>query len=168
GLDAARAMAAIPVIGICEAALSMACFIAQRFTVVTTTERSRVPVEGLVQRYGMSGRARVRAADIPVLALDDPASGAVGKLRDEIARAVEEDRAEAIVLGWAGMADLAHRLQSEFGLPVVDGVGAALKQAEALVALGLATSKRGAYATPLAKPYRGMLKSFSPGAVAAE
>ncbi|RWE39799.1 MAG: aspartate/glutamate racemase family protein [Mesorhizobium sp.] len=168
GLDAARAMAAIPVIGICEAALSMASFIAQRFTVVTTTERSRVPVEGLVQRYGMSGRARVRAADIPVLALEDPASGAVGRLRDEIARAVEEDRAEAIVLGCAGMADLAQRLQSEFGLPVVDGVGAALKQAEALVALGLATSKRGAYATPLAKPYRGMLKSFSPGAVAAE
>ncbi|WP_208703037.1 MULTISPECIES: aspartate/glutamate racemase family protein [unclassified Mesorhizobium] len=168
GLDAARAMAAIPVIGICEAALSMASFIAQRFTVVTTTERSRVPVEGLVQRYGMSGRARVRAADIPVLALEDPASGAIGKLRDEIARAVEEDRAEAIVLGCAGMADLAQRLQSEFGLPVVDGVGAALKQAEALVALGLATSKRGAYANPLAKPYRGMLKSFSPGAVAAE
>ncbi|WP_189553331.1 aspartate/glutamate racemase family protein, partial [Mesorhizobium sp. M8A.F.Ca.ET.021.01.1.1] len=83
GLDAARAMAAIPVIGICEAALSMACFIAQRFTVVTTTERSRVPVEGLVQRYGMSGRARVRAADIPVLALEDPASGAVDKLRGE-------------------------------------------------------------------------------------
>ncbi|MBZ9670950.1 MULTISPECIES: aspartate/glutamate racemase family protein [unclassified Mesorhizobium] len=168
GLDAARAMAAIPVIGICEAALSTACFIAQRFTVVTTTERSRVPVEGLVQRYGMSARARVRAAEIPVLALEDPASGAVGKLRDEIARAVEEDRAEAIVLGCAGMADLAHRLQSEFGLPVVDGVGAALKQAEALVALGLSTSKRGAYANPLAKPYRGMLKSFSPGAVAAE
>jgi len=41
GLDAARAMSAIPVIGICEAALSVASFIAQRFTVVTTTERSR-------------------------------------------------------------------------------------------------------------------------------
>ena len=168
GLDAARAMAAIPVIGICEAALSMASFIAQRFTVVTTTERSRVPVEGLVQRYGMAGRARVRAADIPVLALEDPASGAIGKLRDEIARAVEEDRAEAIVLGCAGMADLAHQLQADFGLPVIDGVGAAIKQAEALIALGLSTSKRGAYASPLAKPYRGMLKSFSPGAVAAE
>ncbi|MDF2388402.1 aspartate/glutamate racemase family protein, partial [Nostoc ellipsosporum NOK] len=168
GLDAARAMAAIPVIGICEAALSMASFIAQRFSVVTTTERSRVPVEGLVQRYGMSGRARVRAADIPVLALEDPASGAVGKLRDEIARAMEEDRAEAIVLGCAGMADLAQRLQADFGLPVIDGVGAAIKQAEALIALGLSTSKRGAYASPLAKPYRGMLESFSPGAIAAE
>ncbi|MER9134808.1 aspartate/glutamate racemase family protein [Mesorhizobium sp. M0830] len=168
GLDAARAMAGIPVIGICEAALSIAAFIAQRFTVVTTTERSLVPVEGLVQRYGMAGRVRVRAADISVLALEDPASGAVGKLRDEIARAIGEDRAEAIVLGCAGMADLAHRLQAEFQLPVIDGVGAALKQAEALISLGLSTSKRGAYASPLAKPYRGVLKSFSPGIAAAE
>ncbi|WP_032926172.1 aspartate/glutamate racemase family protein [Mesorhizobium loti] len=168
GLDAARAMATIPVLGICEAALSLASFIAQRFSVVTTTDRSRVPVEALVQRYGMAGRARVRAADIPVLALDDPASGAVEKLRGEIARAIEEDRAEAIVLGCAGMADLAHRLQEEFSLPVIDGVGAAVKQAEALIALGLSTSKRGAYASPLAKPYRGVLKSFSPGMIAAE
>ena len=121
---------------------------------------------GAALRHG--GRARVRAADIPVLALEDPASGAVEKLRAEIARAIEEDRAEAIVLGCAGMADLAHRLQAEFGLPVIDGVGAAVKQAEALIALGLSTSKRGAYASPLAKPYRGMLKSFSPGMIAAE
>ena len=168
GLDAARAMASIPVIGICEAALSVASYIAQRFTVVTTTERSRVPVEGLVQRYGMAGRARVRAADIAVLSLEDAASGAVEKLRAEIARAIAQDRAEAIVLGCAGMADLAHRLQEEFDLPVIDGVGAALKQAEALVALGLSTSKRGAYASPLAKPYLGVLKSFSPGTIAAE
>ena len=168
GLDAARAMASIPVIGICEAALSVASYIAQRFTVVTTTERSRVPVEGLVQRYGMAGRARVRAADIPVLSLEDPASGAVEKLRAEIALAIEEDRAEAIVLGCAGMADLAHQLQEEFDLPVIDGVGAAVKQAEALIALGLSTSKRGAYASPLAKSYLGVLKSFSPGTIAAE
>lgn len=168
GLDAARAMASIPVIGICEAALSVASYIAQRFTVVTTTERSRVPVEGLVQRYGMAGRARVRAADIPVLSLGDSTSGAVEKLRGEIARAIEEDRAEAIVLGCAGMADLAHQLQDEFDLPVIDGVGAAVKQAEALIALGLSTSKRGAYASPLAKSYRGVLKSFSPGTISAE
>jgi len=168
GLDAARAMATIPVLGICEAALSLASFIAQRFSVVTTTDRSRVPVEALVQRYGMAGRARVRAAEIPVLSLEDPASGAVDKLRGEIARAIDEDRAEAIVLGCAGMADLAHRLQEESRLPVIDGVSAAVKQAEALIALGLSTSKRGAYASPLAKPYRGVLKSFSPGMIAAE
>lgn len=162
GLDAARAMARIPVIGICEAALVTAAFIAKRFTVVTTMERSRVPVEELVHRYGMAGRARVRAANIAVLSLEDPNSGARDRLRNEIVRAIAEDNAEAIVLGCAGMADLARTLQSEFGMPVIDGVGAAIKHAEALIALGLTTSKRGAYAAPVAKPYLGALSAFAP------
>jgi allantoin racemase len=162
GLDAARAMVRMPVIGICEAAMATAAFIAKRFTVVTTMERSRVPIEELAQRYGMAGRARIRAANIPVLSLENPNSGARERLRKEIARAIAEDNAEAIVLGCAGMADLAHTLSAEFDLPVIDGVGAAVKQAEALVALRLSTSKRGAYATPIAKPYAGTLAEFAP------
>ena len=162
GLDAARTMARIPVIGICEAALMTAALIAKRFTVVTTMERSRVPIEELAHRYGMAGRARIRAANISVLSLDDPNSGARDKLRSEIARAVAEDNAEAIVLGCAGMADLARTLQNEFGMPVIDGVGAAVKQAEALVALRLTTSKRGAYASPVPKRYTGALGEFAP------
>ncbi len=166
GLDAARALANIPVIGICEAAVATASFIAQKFTVVTTMERSRLPVEHLVHRYGASSRAKVRAADIPVLSLEDPNSNALERLRFEIAAAIREDRAEAIILGCAGMADLAAKLSDEFGVPVVDGVSAAVKQAEGLVALGLKTAKRGAYATPLDKPYLGMLEGFSPAAMA--
>lgn len=162
GLDAARALCNIPVIGICEAALVTAAFLARRFSVVTTLERSRIPIEDLVRRYGMADRARVRAADIPVLSLEDPRSGAGEKLRAEIERALSEDRAEAVVLGCAGMADLARTLQDEFGLPVIDGVGAAVKQAEAVVALGLRTSKRGAYASPIAKAYTGAMADFAP------
>ena len=162
GLDAARAMAGIPVIGICEAALVTAAFIAKRFTVVTTMERSRVPIEELAHRYGMAGRAKIRAANIAVLALEDSNSGARDQLRSEIARAIAEDNAEAIVLGCAGMADLARDLSRQFGLPVIDGVGAAVKQAEALVALGLSTSKRGTYASPVAKRYTGALSEFAP------
>ena len=162
GLDAARALADIPVIGICEAAVSATAFIAQKFTIVTTMERSRLPLEHLVHRYGMSARCNVRAADIPVLSLEDPASNARERLRAEIALALKEDRAEAIVLGCAGMADLAAELRDEFGVPVVDGVAAAVKQAESLVSMGLSTAKRGAYATPLAKPYRGLLEPFQP------
>ena len=162
GLDAARAMVRMPVIDICEAALMTAAFIAKRFTVVTTMERSRVPIEELVQHYGMAGRARVRAANIAVLSLEDPNSGARDRLRNEIVRAIAEDNAEAIVLGCAGMADLAKTLSLEFGMPVIDGVGAAVKQAEALVALGLTTSKRGAYASPVIKLYAGALSEFAP------
>ncbi|UXS04977.1 aspartate/glutamate racemase family protein [Agrobacterium tumefaciens] len=162
GLDAARALATIPVIGICEAAVATAAFIAQRFTVVTTMERSRLPVEHLVHRYGMGTRAKVRAADIPVLSLEDPSSDALPRLRAEIAAALLKDKAEAIVLGCAGMADLAANLSREFGVPVIDGVSAAVRHAETLVSLGLSTAKRGAYATPIDKLYRGSMEDFSP------
>ncbi|MDH6267368.1 allantoin racemase [Rhizobium sp. SG_E_25_P2] len=167
GLDAARALASIPIIGICEAALASTAFIAQRFTIVTTMERSRLPLEGLVHRYGMAGRCKVRAADIPVLSLEDPQSNARDRLRNEIATALRDDKAEAIVLGCAGMADLVEQLRHEFGVPIIDGVAAAVKQAEALVALGLKTAKRGAYATPVNKPYAGLLEDFSPSRIAA-
>ncbi len=162
GLDACRALASIPVLGICEAALAATSFIARRFTIVTTMERSRLPIADLVHRYGMAGRCNVRAADIPVLSLEDPQSNARDRLRNEIDAALRDDRAEAIVLGCAGMADLTAALRVEFGVPVVDGVAAAVKQAEALVALGLRTAKRGPYATPVTKAYRGPLESFAP------
>jgi allantoin racemase len=167
GLDAARALANIPVIGICEAALAAVSFIAQRISIVTTMERSRLPIEHLVHRYGMAGRVKVRAADIPVLSLEDPNSNARDRLRQEIATALRDDRAEAIVLGCAGMADLTADLSREFAVPVVDGVAAAVKQAEALVSLGLSTAKRGAYASPIAKPYHGLLSPFEPKAMSA-
>ncbi|WP_027664198.1 aspartate/glutamate racemase family protein [Rhizobium leguminosarum] len=162
GLEAARSFADVPILGLCESAVVTAGFLAQRFTVVTTLERSRVLIDNLVRRYGMGDRAKVRASDIPVLELEDAASGAIGKLRAEIERALVEDGAEAIVLGCAGMTDLARELQEIYGVPVVDGVAAAVKQAEALVSLGLSTSKRGSYASPLAKPFTGAMSGFSP------
>jgi len=162
GLEAARSFCDVPVLGLCESAVATAGFLAQRFTVVTTLERSRVLIDNLVRRYGMGDRAKVRASDIPVLELENEASGAIGKLRAEIERALVEDGAEAIVLGCAGMTDLARELQAHYGVPVVDGVAAAVKQAEALVSLGLSTSKRGSYASPLPKPYLGAMSQFAP------
>jgi allantoin racemase len=162
GLDAARSLAGFPVLGLCQSALVTAGFLAQRFTVITTLERSRILLENLTLHYGFGERVRVRAADIPVLELEDPASGALSRLRRQIERALAEDAAEAIVLGCAGMADLAHALQQEYGVPVVDGVSAAVKQAEALVAQRLTTSKRGSYVTPLAKTYAGAMAELSP------
>jgi allantoin racemase len=99
---------------------------------------------------------------VPVLALEDPASGAVAKVRAEIRAAIAEDQSECILLGCAGMADLARDLTEEMGLPVIDGVAAAVKLAEAVVGLGLSTSKVGGYARPAAKPYTGMLVGFAP------
>ena len=96
-----------------------------------------------------------RPHQVAVLALDDPASGARGKLSAEIERAKAQDGADAIVLGCAGMSDLAASLAREHRLPVIDGVAAAVKLAEALVGLGHSTSKLGPYAKPIPKPFAG-------------
>lgn len=162
GLEAARMFCDVPVVGLCESAVATAGFLAQRFSVVTTLERSRILIDNLVQRYGMGSRAKVRASDIPVLELENASPTAIGKLRAEIERALVEDGAEAIVLGCAGMTDLARALQEIYGVPVVDGVAAAVKQAEALVSLGLSTSKRSSYASPLLKPFSGAMSDFAP------
>ncbi|MGK0171324.1 MAG: allantoin racemase [Gammaproteobacteria bacterium] len=163
GVDAARSITSVPVIGICQAAIQAASIVAGSFSIVTTLERSVPALEDLVRRYGYAHACRgVRASDIPVLELEDPASNALERLREELARAVREDRAEAIVLGCAGMVDLAHRLSEEFGRPVVEGVTAAVKIIEGLHALGLRTSKAGGYASPRAKIYSGTFARYAP------
>ena len=107
----------------------------------------------------------VRASDVPVLDLgrSRPRTRA-RRISEEIARAIDEDRAEAIVLGCAGMADSRGGALREHGLPVVDGVAAAVKLAEGLVALNLRTSRVGGYQRPGAKIYAGRFASHSPGA----
>jgi allantoin racemase len=162
GLDAARSLVPEPVIGLCEAAVHTASFLGGRMSVVTTLKRSIPAIQTLVARYGVAHRCTVRAAEVPVLALEDPDSDAVERIREEIRVAVSEDHAETIILGCAGMADLARALTEEFRLPVIDGVAAATKLIEALVGLGLKTSKVGGYAAPREKQYSGDLARFSP------
>ena len=99
-----------------------------------------------------------------MLALEEPGSDARMTIEREIERALAEDGAEAIVLGCAGMTDLARDLERKAGVPVLDGVACAVSLAESLVRLGLKTSKHRTYAAPLAKAYAGAFKRFSPAA----
>lgn len=163
GLDAARCATDAPVVGIGEAAFHMASLIAGRFGVVTTLARSVPAIEHNLTRYGLAARcAGVRASDVAVLELEEPGSQAVKRISSEIEQSVRVDRAEAVVLGCAGMADLAADLTKRHGVPVLDGVACAVKLCEGLVDLGLKTSKVGGYTAPRAKTYRGLFEPFSP------
>src|SRR5580692_11703759 len=163
GLEAARSLASAPVIGIGEAAFHLASLVAHRFAVVTTLSRSIPAIETNLVKYGLASRcAKVRACEVPVLALDDPASNASAQISAEIDRCKREDNAEVIVLGCAGMAELAAHLSEQHGLPVLDGVVGAVKLAEAFGALDLKTSKIMTYAAPRPKTYLGCFAPFGP------
>ncbi|OCW59607.1 aspartate/glutamate racemase family protein [Hoeflea olei] len=149
GLSAAREVAATPVIGICQAALQVAVTLSSRFSIVTTLPRSVPIIEDLADAYGAGRRCRrVRAIDLPVLALEEDMDRSHALIAAEIHAARREEGAEAVVLGCAGMAELCERLTQETGVPVIDGVTAAVRQAEALIGMGYRTSKLGSYAWP--------------------
>ncbi len=163
GLLAAREIARGPVVGIAEAAMHAASLIATGFSVVTTLERTRIIAEHLVAAYGMTRFCRrVRATEIAVLDLEGESAETRRRITEECRRALAEDGAGAIVLGCAGMADLATAVAEEIGVPVIDGVAVAVKFVEALVGAGLGTSKRGDLAFPLAKAYAGAFDYLAP------
>ncbi len=162
GLDAARDLAAGPVVGIAEAAMHAASFLGRSFSVVTTLGRTAGRAADLAGHYGFGRQcARVRACEVPVLELDDPGGDAYARIEVECRAAVAEDGVDVVVLGCAGMADLCRRLSAAVGVPVVDGVAAAVKQVEGLVTMGLRTSTRAEFAPPPAKRYAGLLAGFA-------
>ena len=60
------------------------------------------------------------------------------------------------------MATLAQELTRELRVPVIDGVSAAVKMVESLVALGLSTSKHGDLAFPENKALSGHFQALNP------
>jgi allantoin racemase len=162
GLLAARELTQAPVIGIAEAAFHIATLISTRFSIVTTLGRTGIIAEHLLQSYGFSHHCRrVRAAEIPVLDLEDNEDAALDRIVEECLRAKDADNIGAIVLGCGGMADLTEQISQRVGLPVVEGVTAAVKLAESLVSLGLGTSKYGDLAYPPPKAFTGQFEHLS-------
>ena len=137
GLQELKRRAPIPVLGIGEAAFYAAMLVGRRFSVVTTLAVSVPVIEVNIATYGIGPRClRVRASDVPVLDLESDKGGSSRSIAAEIERSLAEDQPDAVVLGCAGMADLAQSMSDRFAIPVIDGVAAAVAFAEALHAAG--------------------------------
>lgn len=150
GLEAARELVSMPVVGPCESAMLLAAGLGHKFSVLTIFDNLVPAMEMLAVHSGVRAKlASVRPTDIPVLELmSDPA---VTKARMiDVARAcVNEDRADALLFGCMTMSflDMGDEIGTELGVPVVNAGRAAVKHAEMLVSMGLAHSKK-AWPTP--------------------
>jgi allantoin racemase len=147
GKDALQEMLSVPVLDIAECAAHVAHLIGRRFSVITTLTRSIPPIQDRLMLAGLTAHcASVRACGLGTAEVDADPAGAVQAIVDEAARAVAEDGADVICLGCAGMAGVTEAISAKLGVPAVDGIGAAVALAQALVGLGLSTSKVGALA----------------------
>ena len=145
-----------PVVDITEAAASTAMFLGHKYSVITTLDRTVPLIEDRLKLAGLDARcASVRASGLGVLELEEDPARAVATIVEQAARAVAEEKAEVIVLGCGGMAGLDEQIRKRTGVPVVDGVAAAVTIAESLVRLGLSTSKVRTFAAPRPKKLTG-------------
>ncbi len=150
---AAREITDKPVLGIAEASMYLACMVGHKFSIVTTNDEWEPLLWDAVHHYGLTARcASVRTTGMAVLELESGGEQDNFNFLLKAARqAIDQDGAEVICLGCAGMAGLDKQLEEELGLPVIDGVVGALKLLEGMHSYGLRTSKRLAYATPARK-----------------
>jgi allantoin racemase len=149
GRDGLAELIEAPVVEICEASAHVAMMIGRAYSVVTTLRRSVPAIEDRLRLAGLWDRcASVRASGMSTLEVDADPAGAVRAVVAEAREAVTADGAEVICLGCAGMAGLEEAITTELHVPVIDGVGAAVRLAEAIAGLGLTTSKVSTYAPP--------------------
>ncbi|RWU23060.1 Asp/Glu/hydantoin racemase [Pseudomonas alkylphenolica] len=156
GREGLQELLNVPVVDITEAAASVAMLLGHRYSVVTTLDRTVPLIEDRLKLAGLESRcASVRASGLAVLELEEDPERAIEAVVSQAEEAVRIDKAEVICLGCGGMAGLDERIQARTGVPVVDGVTAAVALAESLVRLKLSTSKVRTYASPRPKQILG-------------
>ena len=136
-LDAIKEITKKPVVGIGEASMKLATMLGHRFSVVSATSHSTPNKEALIRQYHLQDQL----ASIRSPAKESPACSREEKFLEAARLALEEDKAEVIVLGCACLAGLDKSLQEKLGVPVLDGVICALIIAAGLVKYGVSTSK---------------------------
>lgn len=150
GLDALRELVDIPVIGPGASAVHLAAQLGTRFSVIAPLGGGDGRVAARLRALGVADTfASVRGIGMSVLDLARDREAVLERVI-EVARAVaREDAADVFVLGCMsmGFAGVSDDVQKRVGLPVVNPVVAALKTAEAVVAMGLSHSKA-AYPVP--------------------
>lgn len=157
GLGGARELFDIPVVGMAEAAMLTACMLGRSFAVVTFAG-------GLVPWYrecldwnGLAGRcAGIFALEGTFRSLADVQAEKEEALVALANEAVASHTADVVILGGAPLSGLARTIRERVPVPLVDPIQAAVKQAEALVALKARKPATGTFRRPPAKECTGV------------
>jgi allantoin racemase len=156
GLYAARQIATVPVLGIGESAIHMACLLGRRFSILQPSAVDEPVIGGayldVLERTGLVSRCcSVRSIGIDVSDLFADLDKTTKALVATGRKAIMEDGAEVLLLGCGGLAGLDQPVEKELGAPVICGVVSAVKFLESLHDYGKKTSK--AYTFKSSKVY---------------
>src|SRR6478736_4390116 len=169
GMPALKELVDVPVIGITEAALCAAALQGQRFSIIAISDRIRPWYLDCVERFGLGGRlASIRSIN--------EALNGIGSVQEDFKetllalsrQAVAEDGADVVILAGAPLAGLARELRGQIPVPVVDGISAGIRMAEAVVGLQSGAHRAGAFAPPPVKARKGLSEHLDAALTAAQ
>lgn len=161
GLFGARELFDIPVVGMAEASMLTACMLG-----------SASPLSHLPARSAPGTRnAWISTAlrdDAPAFGCSTIRSSRLATCKTRRKASSPNSRASAleleadvVILAGAPLAGLAARVRDRVSVPVVDQMAAAVKQAEALVTLGVRKATVGTFRRPDAKPTTGLPETLA-------
>lgn len=125
-LEQASKLAHCPVVGIGQSAYHLSALRNWKFSVVTTLSASVPVLEENIRDLGLEKYlGRVRASEVPVLAIHEDQAASQEQISGEARLAECEDDVDAIILGCAGMVSLTAAVRETVSLNVIDPVVAA-------------------------------------------
>jgi allantoin racemase len=142
GVEPAREMVTIPVVGPAEASTHLAGQLGDTFAILTTSEEDIPVVWELLHQLGAAGRcAGIVALGLPVLELEADPEGTYDRCL-EAATAAIEGGAAVLIAGCTLLSGHTDRLQRDLAargtaVPVIDPLEAALHHAVTLTRLGI-------------------------------
>jgi len=142
GIDGARELVSIPVLGPGATSMVVAANLGHRFSIVTVLENVVRPLENLALLTGVAQKlASVRQIGIPVLELNSDPDATFARLIEVSKQTIEQDRADVLILGCGTLSFRAAEAQEALGVPVINPLQVTLRMAELLVSCGLSHSK---------------------------
>lgn len=169
GMPALKELTDVPVIGITEAALCAAALQGHRFSIIAISDRIRPWYVDCVERFGLGGRlASIRSINESLNGIGSVQQDFKETLLALSRQAVTEDGADVVILAGAPLAGLARELRGQIPVPVVDGISAGIRMAEAVVGLQSGPHRAGAFAPPPLKARKGLSENLDAALAAAQ
>jgi len=147
GLDAAREITKVPVIGVNEASTHIASQISSKFSIINILPETENLILKILTKNGLlQSLASIVTINIPVLSLEKEVDKTVESIIKGIEKAVKEDKAQAIVLGCTGMSFLLESVkekltQKGIEVPIIEPLRAGVYTAVSWILLDIAQSK---------------------------
>jgi allantoin racemase len=149
GIEGAKELVDIPVVGITEASYALARMLATKFLVVVSAETAVPRQIRYIKSLGIPDfQYAVRPIGLTVLGVMSDRMSAKDLIANNCEVALKETGAELIVMGCSGFSGLRSDLEKQLNVPIIDPVVAGVTICNALIKMGLAQSKVSTYKTP--------------------